>query len=165
MRIRHLTKSALMAAVLCVISPVAVPLGAVPLSFATFGVYLSAIILKPADAVLSVVVYVLIGAFGLPVFSGANGGFGVIAGPTGGYIVGYILCVWIVSVLKNKINVPAALLAGTVVLYFFGTAWFMFITECRFFQSVAVCVLPFLLGDVMKIIAATVADSKIRRIL
>lgn len=164
MRLRELIKAAVMSAILCVISPITVPFGAVPHSLCTFAVYLAAIILKPAYAVLSVLVYVLLGIFGLPVFSGANGGVGVLAGPTGGFLVGYIICVWLASFLKTKIRTVPSLIFGTVLLYITGLIWFMFVTDSTVIQAGLVCVLPFVLGDALKIAAATIIGNKINKI-
>ncbi len=83
--------TALLAAVICAVSPWTIPLGPIPLSLASLGVYLAACVLDCKHGVAAVVAYVVIGGVGLPVFSGARGGFGALVGPTGGYIIGYIL--------------------------------------------------------------------------
>lgn len=162
MRIRSLTKCALMTALLCVVSPISVPLGSIPLSLATFGVYLCSIIFKPLYAVLSVAAYIMIGAIGVPVFSGLRGGAGVIAGPTGGFLAGYLFCVWISSVIKNKVGIPASLALGTIALYAFGAVWFAFVTESTILHALTVCAMPFIWGDAVKIIVATVVGKKLK---
>lgn len=164
MNVRELSKSAVVSALLCVISPFTLPIGAVPLSLATFGVYVSAIILKPFYASVSVLVYLLLGAFGLPVFSGANGGVGVLLGPVGGFLSGYLLCIIVSSALKNKLGILPSLVIGTVLLYISGVLWFVFVTKTGVLQSLAVCVLPFLPGDALKIAASYAVGRKIKAV-
>ena len=92
MRINRIVSIALMTAVICVISPfaIAIPVSPVPISLATFAIYLTVIILGWEDGTISVLVYVLLGFAGAPVFTGFTGGAGKVLGPTGGYIIGYI---------------------------------------------------------------------------
>ena len=163
MNLRELIKSAIFTAILCAISPFTIPLGVIPVSLCSFGVYLSAIILKPLYATLSVLLYVAIGILGVPVFSGANGGVGVIIGPTGGFVFGYIICALLVSVLKSRTKTTVALIFGTFVLYVCGVVWFSLVTKNSLFYAFIVCVLPFLLGDAVKIAIATVAGEKINK--
>lgn len=162
--IKKMTRIAVISAVLCVISPFTIPIGPVPLSLATLGVYIAAAVLEPLSAVLSVLIYVLLGAFGLPVFSGVRGGFSIIAGPTGGYIIGYIICAAAASVLIHKFPkkalMPLWYVISTAVLYLFGTFWYMAVTKISFAAAVSVCVVPFLAGDALKIIAATMLRNK-----
>ena len=87
----QLTVCALMAAVMCVIGPMSIPIGAVPVSFTNFVICLTTCLLGWKWGSVSVIVYVLLGTFGLPVFSGYAGGLAKLAGPTGGYIIGYVL--------------------------------------------------------------------------
>lgn len=164
MNVRELSKAAVVSALMCVISPFTVPVGAVSLSLATFGVYLSAIVLKPFYAGIAVLVYLLAGAFGLPVFSGANGGVGVLLGPTGGFLAGYFLCAAISAGLKKKAGIVASLILGTVVLYISGTVWFCFVTETGIAEAFVLCVLPFLPGDALKIAASCVIGRKINSV-
>ncbi|MBR3819785.1 MAG: biotin transporter BioY [Clostridia bacterium] len=102
----------------------------------------------------------LIGAVGLPVFSSFTGGLQCISGYTGGYIIGYIPCAFIIGLLtdkfeKAKIIFPVSMAAGTFVCYLSGTLWYMYRAECNFLQAAAVCVLPFIIGDIIKIAAAS----------
>ena len=82
------------AAVICVLAPISIPVptAAASVTLATFAVYLATSALSPLQSFLSVMIYILLGCAGLPVFSNFTGGAGVIAGPTGGYIIGYICC-------------------------------------------------------------------------
>ncbi|MGI6269665.1 MAG: biotin transporter BioY [Candidatus Howiella sp.] len=166
--LKEITATALMTALLCVAAPFTIPTGIIPISLASFVVYLAAAILGAKKGVLCVLLYILLGAAGLPVFSGFAGGLGKIAGPTGGYIVGYIFCALIVGLISDRWGTrlwvyPAAMAAGTAVLYAFGTVWFMAQSGSGLAASLALCVVPFLVGDIVKIIVASGAGFTLRR--
>ena len=101
--------TAVMAAVLCVLGPLTVPIGAVPISLANFVICLTAWLLGPKFGTLSVVIYLVLGAIGIPVFSGYGAGLAKLAGPTGGYLVGYLL-------LASKTRLPTVFGAAGLVL-------------------------------------------------
>ena len=161
------------AAVICVLSPFAIP-AAVPVTLATLGVYIAAGCLPAHLSALSVLLYLSIGAIGVPVFSGFSGGVGRLVSPTGGYLCGYLALAAVSSALislgrrgKRRPSVPAdialraaAMIAGTVVLYALGTAWFVFSQKTTLAAAIPTCVLPFLPGDAAKIaVAATVSRA------
>lgn len=152
---------ALFAALTAVFSQIAVPLPftPVPVNLATLSVLLAGGILGAKGGAVSQTVYVLIGAVGVPVFSNFTGGFAKLAGPTGGYIAGYIAAAWLVGFLmsKRKGNLPHLILsmaAGILLCYTLGTAWFMILTKNSLMSSLTLCVIPFLIGDALKITAA-----------
>ena len=157
---------ALFAAIICVISPWSLPIsGEVPISLATAAIYLAS-----KRGTVSVLLYIVIGALGVPVFSSFRGGFSVIAGPTGGYIIGYLPCAFICGFIIDRIGngkkaaaYPVGMIAGTVILYAVGTAWYMFITKNPLIPSLAGCVLPFLPGDAAKIAAASLLGYELRK--
>ncbi|MBR2512249.1 MAG: biotin transporter BioY, partial [Firmicutes bacterium] len=126
---------------------------------------------------VSVIVFVLLGAAGLPVFHGFTGGMGIITGPTGGYIVGYILAAFLTGIMidtyfkarKSSDNKAAtyavlalAMALGLFACYALGTAWFMHISGTDLKAALLMCVVPFLIGDAIKIAAATVLVKKLR---
>lgn len=157
--IYHLTMTAAVAAALCLLSPWAVPLGPVPVSLCTFLLYLSAWLLRPGQVAAAAGVYVLLGAAGLPVFSGFLGGLGRLAGPTGGYIAGYlplaVLCALFVRVFPTRRWLHLlGMILGTAVLYGTGTVWFCLQTQTSPTQALVLCVLPFVPGDLAKMTAA-----------
>lgn len=169
--LRSLAASAVFSALLCIASPFSLNIGAIPISLATFLVYLSAVVLGTKMGGASVVTYILLGALGLPVFAGFSAGAGILVGPTGGYIVGYIPCALIVGFASDKvcrskkIRVPAiiaAMLVGTAVLYLFGTAWYIFLTGVGVKKAVLTCVVPFIAGDCVKIAAASLLGTAVR---
>lgn len=150
--------TALFAALLCVAAPFSLQIGPVPISLATLAVYFTAMSAKLSIALPATAVYILLGAVGVPVFSGFEGGFQKLVGVTGGYIIGYIPCVLVIGLLlkfcDKKIMLPISCIVGTAVLYAFGTAWFLVLTGKGVLYALGVCVVPFLLGDAVKIAAA-----------
>ncbi len=168
-KIRDLTLIALFSALLCIISSFSVPIGPVGITLATFGIYLSGAVLGWKRAGAAVAVYLLLGLVGLPVFSGFMGGVQRLAGPTGGYLVGYILCAVITGLLSEKIGkawgAALGMVLGTVALYAFGTAWFCIMSGSGLLSALSVCVIPFLPGDALKIALAAVLGSRLAGIL
>lgn len=161
---------AVMTAVLCVLGPMSIPIGAVPISLATFVLYLMVYILGTTGASISTLVYLLLGLVGLPVFSGYSGGFAKLAGPTGGYLVGYIFIALIGGIIlkrshANTVISALGLVLGTAVLYVFGTAWFVILMDVTVGYALTVCVLPFILIDLGKIVVATLIGKPVRSAL
>ena len=149
--------TALMAAVLCVIGPLSVPIGAIPIW-----------LLGPKFGTLSVAIYLALGAVGMPVFSGYGGGLAKLAGPTGGYLIGYLAMALIggLFVEKSKGNPVVSgigLVLGVAVSYVFGTAWFVFQMGCELSYALAVCVYPFIAFDLAKVIIACVVGALLRK--
>ena len=166
----RMAEIALMSAVLCVISPFTIPVPAspVPLSLALFAVYLAAVLLGAKKGALSVLVYLLLGMVGLPVFSGFSGGIGVLLGPTGGYIIGYVLCALVIGLLAERgVHTVFAMTAGTLVCYCFGTIWFLIIMKGTYtlIQALLICVVPYLIFDMIKILAAAAVAVPVRKIV
>lgn len=158
---------AVTAALLCAVAPVAVPLGAVPLSLATMILYVIASCVETKTSVIATALYLLLGCAGLPVFSGFTGGFQRITGVTGGFLLGYIPCVIIIGLLVNKfeskkIIYPLSMITGTTVCYICGTAWYIFQTNSPLATALTVCVLPFLIGDAVKIALASIVSITVR---
>ncbi len=129
-KIYGLSMTAVMAAVTCVLAPMSIPIGPVPISFTNLAIYLSLYLLGWKRGTVSYLVYVLIGMVGVPVFSGFTGGMGRLLGPTGGYIVGFIPMALIAGAVidrfRNRGIQLAGMIAGTAVCYAFGTAWYCF---------------------------------------
>lgn len=160
--------TALMAAVLCVIGPLSVPIGAIPISLSNFVISLTVWLLGPKFGTLSVAIYLALGAVGMPVFSGYGGGLAKLAGPTGGYLIGYLAMAFIggLFVEKSKGNPVISgigLVIGVAVSYVFGTAWFVFQMGCELSYALAVCVYPFIAFDLAKVIVACVVGALLRK--
>ena len=150
--------AAMLAAFLAVVAPFSIPFGAIPLTLATLGVYLAAVIGGAGFGTFAVALYLLLGAVGLPVFSGFVGGVQAFLAPTGGFLLGYLPCTVAIGVglrLGNytRLSCLLSLLTGTVVLYACGIFGFMYATNTPFWASVVACCVPSVIGDAVKMAA------------
>ena len=167
--IKKMAIVSLMTAILCILSPISVPvfISPVPISLGVLAIYLTAYVLEPVEALISVVIFLLLGVFGLPVFSGYSGGIGKILGPTGGYIIGFLFTVYASSVfihLKKGIAFDIiGMIIGLGICYFLGTMWFSLQQGKGFIASLLLCVVPFLIGDAIKIAIAAIIGPEISK--
>jgi biotin transport system substrate-specific component len=150
------------------------PFSPVPLSGQSFGVMLAGALLGPRRGPLAVLAYLLLGLMGLPVFAGGQAGPGVLVGPTGGYLWGFVAGAWVVGHLADAQAERAAwrtlaglVLGGIVVVYALGVAQLSFIAGLSLTKALAVGVLPFLPGDLVKAAAAAalVRRPAVRRVV
>ncbi|MBQ4289701.1 MAG: biotin transporter BioY [Clostridia bacterium] len=167
-KLYHIISAALTAGILCVVSPWSIGVGPVPITLCTLFLYLSAYLLSPVWATGAVAGYLALGLIGLPVFSGFGGGIGVLSGPTGGYLLGYLIlvpvCALTVSRFPDRRVLHAiGMISGTVLLYLTGTVWFCLLTGRDPVSAIGVCVLPFLPGDALKMIAAVSLGPLLRK--
>ena len=165
---RQLVLAALFAALTAVCSQIQIPLPMIPINLALFAVHLCGALLGAKWGALSMAVYALLGAVGVPVFAGFGSGPAVLFGKTGGYILGYILCAAIVGLLSRRLGFTfpklcLSMAAGVIVCYVFGTAWFMAISGLNLATSLGYCVLPFLPGDAVKILLAAILALRLRK--
>lgn len=165
----QLTLTAVMTAVTCILGPFSIPLpfSPVPISLTNLVVYISVFVLGTKLGTMSYVLYMLLGAVGLPVFSGFSGGFGKVAGPTGGYLVGFIFMAIITGIFierfpKKLSFAVIGMAGGTIVCYFFGTIWLAVQMKLSFGSALASGVIPFIAGDAAKIIMAAIIGPKLR---
>ena len=166
---RQLVTIALMATLMAVCAWITVPLGPVPFTLQTFGVFLALCLLGGRDGTVAVVVYLLLGAFGVPGFSGFSGGMGTLLGPAGGYLVGFIaaaLVFWLVTKHFGTAPVPTVIgmVLGLAVCYLFGTLWFVAVAASRpsFLAALGLCVVPYILPDAAKIALAYFLEKSLR---
>lgn len=168
---RELTTSALLAALLAASALLAVPTGAVPLTLQTLVLVLIALTQRPARAALTVGVYLAAGLVGLPVFSGMRGGVGVLVGPTGGFLIGFLLGVvagaWVrerleVSVTRRAVSDAAAAIVVLAVVYVLGWLQLMLVTGMGPVPALLAGVVPFLVPDALKAVGAIVLASLLR---
>ena len=162
--------TAMFSALICVCSLISVPIGEVPVTLQTFAMCLTGAMLGWKRGGMSVLIYVLLGAAGLPVFAEGKGGIGIITGATGGYIVGFIFTALIVGFAAEKFDkklIPLAvsMVIGVAVCYALGTAWFMFVTKMDLLTSLGYCVIPFIIFDAIKIIFATIMVNRLSKII
>ena len=170
MNTKHLALTGLMAAVICIFGPISlpIPISPVPVSLGFFAVYLTVYILGMKMGSASVLIYVLLGFVGLPVFTGFSGGIGKVLGPTGGYIIGYLFMAPIMGFFidKWKTNYVLTILGmvlGTAVCYLFGTLWLAYQGGMSFSAALAAGVLPFIPAEIVKLTLAVLAGEPVRR--
>ena len=164
-RTRTLTICALFTALTAVCAQIQIPMQPVMLNLALLAVHLASALLTPSQASAAMLAYLLMGALGLPVFAGFRGGFGVLLDRTGGYIAGYVLSAWLAAWIIRRRGIAwtcAALSAGTLACYTAGTAWFMLLTSTPLWTSLTLCVIPFIPGDIMKILLAALLARRLR---
>lgn len=168
LNVRSMALCALFAAITAVLSQLVIPIGPVPISMSTLAVFLAGGLLGARDGTISQLIYLLIGAVGVPVFSGFSGGLGKLTGPTGGYIIGYIFMALVIGLLVphcgNKLRylIPVFSL-GLLVCYAFGTMWYIVLTHTGIGSALMTCVLPFLPGDAVKIVLSAVLTVKLHK--
>lgn len=171
--IKDLVATALCAAIIAVCSWITVPM-TVPFTLQTFAVFLALRLLGGAKGTLAVTVYILLGAVGVPVFSGFRGGLGHLLGSTGGYIIGFIasgLLYWLFEKFtpeKHIIRILELTLC-LFVCYAIGTVWFWFVYASKNAMGVwavlSACVIPFIIPDMVKLIAAHFLAGRLKKIL
>ncbi len=157
----ELVTTGVLAAVICVLAPLGLPIDPVPISLATFAVMLTSYVAGWKKGSVAVLIYLILGAVGVPVLSGYTGGLSKVIGPTGGYLIGYIplaFCTgWFAE--KHRSNViltVAGMLIGTIILYALGTVWLAFQMKMDLKAALGAGVLPFLPGDAAKIVITQV---------
>lgn len=167
MKTKRLVLISLFAALMAVVSPFSIKIGPIPLSFATLIVMLTSFVLGNKDGAIVVFVYILLALFGIPVLSGFKSGAAALFGMTGGYIFGYLPLAFLSSYFgyDNWKNKMLGMLLGTIVLYTFGTIWFMVYTHTALCPSLLACVLPFLPGDFIKMVIVALTEERLRKLL
>ncbi len=166
-QLRMTVYASLMAALVAAGAFIVIPIGPVPIVLQNMFVLLTALLLGRNWALASIAVYLLAGAIGLPVFSAGRGGFAHFVGPTGGYLLSYIIVVYVVGWISDKFGSPyskqesrrmivdiIAMLIGSLIVYACGVPWLKVVTGMPWSKAVTVGVLPFLIGDTAKIVAA-----------
>lgn len=169
MTTKQMTLAALLLAVITVCAQIQIPL-VVPMNMALFAVCLTAGLLGKRYGLLTVGAYVLAGALGLPVFAGFMGGPAILVGKTGGYIGGYLLTAWLVGWGREEYgtgfrNLFCWMLLGTLGCYLLGTVWFVFLTGVDVRAALFYCVVPFIIGDLVKITLAVTVVKKMDKML
>jgi len=169
--IRQMTLISLFAALTAVGAFISIPIYPVPLTLQTLFTLLAAMTLGSAMGVLSQIIYVLLGIIGLPVFAGFKAGIGILFGPTGGFLFGFIISAYVIGKiieLKKEKNIFYYFLAGvigTIILYIIGITQLSLVTGIGIKKAITVGMLPFLPGDILKVIAASFIASKLRTVI
>ncbi len=166
-----LTRTALMAVVISVCAWISVP-SVIPFTLQTFGIFLTMKLIGGKNGTLAVLLYVILGTVGLPVFSGFSSGLGCIIGPTGGYITGFIILSLIYWLFEKKmtgrIMEDIVLTGGLAACYLFGTVWFYLYmnrngTDISFLKALGMCVLPYIIPDMLKLLIADLIAGRIKK--
>lgn len=167
--VKTLTLTGAMAAFICVLGPLSIPLpvSPVPISLGTLAVYFAMYVLGMKKGVMSCCIYLLLGFAGMPVFTAYTGGIAKVLGPTGGYLIGYIFMAVIGGLFIDRWKGAIAfsligIMLGTVVMYAFGTLWLSYQAGMGFGAALAAGVLPFIPGDLAKILIAMIVGRQVR---
>ena len=156
---------AVMAAITCILGPLSIPIpiSPVPISITNLAIYLTVC----QFGTISYLIYLLIGIAGLPVFSGFSSGFAKLLGPTGGYLIGFIpmtiICGFAFEKFSNHGMQIVGLAIGTIVAYIFGTAWLAIEAHLTFYQALLAGVIPYIPGDLVKIILVVLAGPIVKK--
>ena len=173
-KVLDLVYIAIGAALIAICSWISIPT-AVPFTLQTFAVFFVLLALGGERGTLATLVYVLLGAVGVPVFAGFSGGIGILLGNTGGYIIGFLFTGLIYILFtkffkKNIVMKVVALVLGLAVCYAFGTAWFMHVYmkssgEVGLLTVLGWCVFPFIIPDLLKLALAVVISKRIEPVI
>lgn len=168
--LKKLTLCTFFTALTAVLSQIVIPIGPVPVSLATFSIFCAGALLGAKYGAISQIVYILLGLAGVPVFASFTGGAAKLIGPTGGYIIGYAAAAFIIGLISDKfkgklLTTALSMLAGFITFSFFGTLWYMFVTVSGLKTALSVCVIPFIPGDALKIILATVLTHRLKPLI
>ena len=166
MNVSLMAKAALLAALTAATAIVAIPIGSVPVTLQVFFVLLAGLVLGPVYGALSMIVYMLLGIVGLPVFAGGAAGIGAVIGPRGGYLFGFVLAAVIVGFIasrgKNSVSrLAIAMGAGIVAIYVLGVVQLSLVTGMSLMQAILAGAAPFIIFDVIKAVAAVAVARRI----
>ena len=164
-----------MTAVICMMAPLSIPVGPVSMTMQNFVLGLTAVVLGGKRALISYLIYLLLGIAGLPVFSDYSAGIDKIFGPTGGFLIGFLFVIlfgglaadwairrWGCRHLKTIVCCSLALIGGNCVLYLIGVLWFGYIQQIPPKASAGVCVVPFIVPDLVKLSLAAFTGLSVR---
>lgn len=174
MKTKELTLVAMMTSLTVILAQLSIPIGSVPITFAILSVYLNGALLGRRLGTISIILYILLGAIGLPVFANFSGGIHVLFGPTGGYLFGWIIATFIIGAGfkfgKSNLNKDYFLFiilsfVGLVVIYLLGVIQLKYVLDLTWAKAYAAGVAPFILLDILKIIFAGIIVIPVRSAL
>lgn len=138
------------------------PISPVPITLQMFFTFMAGGLLGKKYGFFSQLIYVLIGAIGLPVFAGGAGGIGILFGPTGGYVLGFMAAGYIAGMSKdNYLSKVIYMLLGLVFIYLLGTVRLMYVVQVDFIKALTMGVTPFIIGDLIKVALAAYLSVKL----
>ena len=169
---RDIVYMSVFTAMISICSWISIP-ASIPFTLQTMGVFTTVGLLGGKRGTLTVLTYILLGAIGIPVFAGLTGGISVLLGTTGGYIIGFLLSallMWGIETImgRNQIVLAFSMIAGLIVCYVFGTAWFMLIYTQHsgvigLSTVLGLCVIPFIIPDLIKIGVALFLTNRLKK--
>ncbi|NLO08342.1 MAG: biotin transporter BioY [Clostridiales bacterium] len=178
---KKLVLTGMFTAIISVLSPFTIPTQPIPFSLSLLAIFLTGMLLEPKYAFFSTLAYILLGAFGLPVFAGFKGGIHVLFGMTGGFIMAYPIMAFITALsyqLSKKVKsssftrnlsriaIPAfGMLVSLFMCYLIGTLWFSYVSGSTIAYSLSVCVFPFIAFDLLKIALAISFGLVLRKVI
>ena len=162
--------TSIMTAIMCIIGPIAIPIGMIPVSLTNLVIFFTIYLLGMKRALVCYMIYLLMGIVGLPVFSGYTCSLGRVFGPTGGYLIGFIPLIVIAGIVidryyNNKYLSFTGLLTGNLVCYVFGTLWFAYQADISVKAAFIAGVAPFIILDLVKIMIVVTYGVKVRNIV
>ncbi|MFW5996333.1 MAG: biotin transporter BioY [Halanaerobiaceae bacterium] len=167
--VRGMVHTSIFAALTAVSAYFVIPLGPVPITGQTLMVMLAGFVLGAYRGALSQIVYILLGVIGLPVFSGGSSGVGILAGPTGGFIWGFVVGAFVIGLITEVSDTDSPLIlvttlvaGGLLVIYTTGIIQYMLVAGVSFTEALSVAVLPFIPGGILKVIAAFFIGRKLK---
>ncbi|QLG48970.1 biotin transporter BioY [Natrinema halophilum] len=166
--VRQFARAAVLAALIGASAPVSIPmpLSPAPITLQVLFVFLAGLVLGPVWGGISLLIYLTAGAVGLPVFAGMEGGFGALTGPTGGYLLSYLVAAVVIGAVVHRgtalrdlqaVSVPilvGALVTGTIIIYGMGTAYMAWLLEWGAWKAISAGAIPFIPGEILKMAAA-----------
>ncbi|WP_288221177.1 biotin transporter BioY [uncultured Clostridium sp.] len=172
MKIKELTKMSICIAIICISAYIAFPLPFSPVMVTaqTIAINLVALVLTPKQSFLVVILYIFLGVFGLPVFSGGTSGLGKLFGPTGGFILGFLIITPLISYLKGKNNsfkryLSITIFIGMIVLYIIGSIFMSIVQNVSIISALSLAVFPFIVGDIFKCFLSSFIAVKLNKVL
>lgn len=171
MKINELTKMSICIAIICISAYISFPLPFSPVMITaqTIAINLVALILTPKQSFIVTLLYIILGAFGLPVFSGGTSGFVRIFGPTGGFILGFLIITPLMSYFKGKDYnfkryLSVTIIIGMIVLYAFGAVFMSVVQIISILQALSLAVFPFVVGDIFKCVLSSFIAVKLNKV-
>jgi len=163
--LRWMALTCVMTALTAVGAQIALPIGPVPIVMTNLFVLLAGLLLGPRRAAAAIGLYLFLGAIGLPVFAQFKAGLAHLAGPTGGYLLGFVLAAWLTGLLSrtsHKVSDVVAVIVGSLAVYALGVPWLKMVTGMPWSKAITVGMLPFLLGDAIKAATAVAVAWSVR---
>lgn len=165
---KRIVNIGIMIGLLIIASQISFRIGPIPITMQTMMIMIIATMLNPRDSITVGLIYLLMGAIGLPVFASFGGGLAYLLGPTGGFLISFPIILGVMSYIMSYNDGLAfkiiAYFIGTVICYLIGVEYFMVVTNYSLTDSINLCVVPFVLGDLLKIVGAVISTKKLRQI-